>query len=69
MKELESLWELKEQSSGNPYPALAEYADNFCMGLVFCNKVFCFINNNFSSTKTFFANLLTYYIHSGAVHI
>ena len=65
MKELERLWELKEQkSSGNPYPALAEYADIFCMGLVFC-----FINNNFSSTKTFFADLLTYYIHSGAVHI
>ena len=48
MKELESLWEFKRTiSCGNPHPALADYANNTFIGLVFFNKVFCFINNIF----------------------
>ena len=68
MKELESLWEFKRAI--NPHPALADYANNVFIGLVFLIfKVFCCINNIFSSTKIFFVVLLTYGIRRGAVHI
>ena len=48
MKELESLWEFKRAIKlWKPTSALADYANNTFMGLVFFNKVFYFINNNF----------------------
>ena len=55
--------------SGNPRSALADYANNVFIGLVSCDKVFCFINNFFSYTKIFVVDLLTYDVHSEPVHI
>ena len=47
MKELESLWEFKRAIKLWKHPALADYANNTFIGLVFFNKGFCFINNIF----------------------